>query len=322
LFAGASALGALQAVFPFTPIEAQEPRAKNSLLGVSFSPAHVPFPKDPDIRQFFVEAAEIGSHVTWIVEWVSIPKYEILKVVRDMTARAGMKFHVHLSPIALFGGRRAPAIPAHVGGTSFADSVVRNAYVSEVVNLAALKADYLGPATEVNFLALNSPEFDAFATLAKQACRAVKEKYPSQTVTISFQWDVMRSQKNFNLIDRFDDAMDVISFTSYPDAFGVPASIPRDYYSSLREAFPNRRIGFSEIGWSSAPPGNEAQQAEFYARLPEMTHGINPEFVTLALLHDVKVFSGNLARLNYVGIRTWDDAPKPAWDAVLRMPGI
>ncbi|HYA35060.1 MAG TPA: hypothetical protein VEF03_05545 [Candidatus Binataceae bacterium] len=242
------------AVARVTSGRAEEPRARNTLLGVSFSPAHVPFPKDPDIRQFFVEAAEIGSHVTWVVEWESIPKFEILKAVRDMTARAGMKFHLHLSPIALFGGRKTPAIPAYAGGGSFADSAVRQAYVSEVVNLASLKPDYLGLATEVNFLGQNPPEFEAFTTLANQAYGAVKEKFPTQTVTISFQWDVIRGQRDFGVLHKFDGAMDVVSFTSYPDAFGIPVSIPRDYYSSVRQAAANQRIGFSEIGWSSAPP--------------------------------------------------------------------
>lgn len=292
---------------------------KDTLLGTSLSPAHVPFFKDSDLRQFFVEARQIGSHVTWIVEWVSVPPLPALKAVREMTNRSGLGFHLQLSPIALLGGRKSPAVPANVGGRSFSDSAVREAFIHQALTFASLEPDFLGLAAEVNFLAQNPPEFDAYAALAREAYAAIKRKYRSQTITISFQWDLMLHQKNFDLLRRFDDALDVYSFTSYPDAFGVPAALPAEYYSALRNVLPSQRLGFSEIGWSSAPPSDQQHQAAFYASLPAMMRGARPEFVTLALLHDVKVFSGDLARLNYAGIRTWDDAPKPSWEVVLKM---
>jgi hypothetical protein len=46
------------------------------------------------------------------------------------------------------------------------------------------------------------------------------------------------------------------------------------------------------------------------------------EFVTLALLHDVPLFTGELERLNHVGIRTIDDAPKKSWDVILNLPKL
>lgn len=295
---------------------------KDTFLGTSLLPAHVPFFKDSDLRQFFVEAGQIGSHVTWIIEWVSVPLFPAIKAVREMTARNGLRFHLQLSPIALLGGRKSPAIPARVGGMSFSDSAVREAFIDQALTFASLEPDYLGLATEVNFLAQNPPEFDAYAALAREAYAAIKRKNRSQTITISFQWDLMLHRKNFDLLHRFDDALDVYSFTSYPDAFGVPASLPDEYYSAVRKVLPNQRLGFSEIGWSSAPPSDQHRQAAFYASLPAMMRGARPEFVTLALLHDVKVFSGDLARLNDAGIRTWDDAPKPSWEVVLKMPPL
>lgn len=310
------ALGALPS------FSASPTNPKDTLLGTSLSPAHVPFFNDHDLRQFFVEARLIGDQVTWIIEWVSVPELSAIKAVRAMTARSGLGFHLQLSPIALLGGRKSPAIPARIAGRSFADNRVGKGFIDEALSFASLEPDYLGLGTEVNFLAQNAPEFDAYVALARDAYTAIKRKYPSQTITISFQWDLMLHQKNFDLLHRFDGALDTYSFTSYPDAFGVPTSLPVEYYSAVRNMLPSQRLGFSEIGWSSAPPSDEQRQAAFYASLPTMMHGVRPEFVTLALLHDVKVFNGDLARLNYAGIRTWDDAPKPSWDVVLKMPPL
>jgi hypothetical protein len=295
--------------------------AKKTILGTALSPAHFPYFSDADIDTFFDQAALIGNHVTWIVEWESLPPFPYFKVVQEKCAQRGLKFHLSLSPIALMGGRKTPAIPAKIGGTSFSDPKVRAAYIDEVLRLASLKPDYIGLATEVNFLAQNPPEFDAFVSLAHDAYAAVRQKYPSQQVTISFQWDVMRAQHQSAILERFAHSLDVYSFTSYPDAFGDPSKVkvPSDYFSSVRRFLPTQRVGFSEVGWSSAPPSSEDDQAAFFRRLPEFTNDAHFEYVTLALLHDVSMFTGDLQRLNYVGIRRVDDAPKKSWDALLNM---
>ncbi|HXN85687.1 MAG TPA: hypothetical protein VN867_06425 [Candidatus Binataceae bacterium] len=298
--------------------------SKNTIIGVALSPAHFPYPSDRDIDQFFGEAAQIGSHVTWIVEWESLPPTAYFKAVQEKARSHGLKFQLWLSPIALMGGRKNPAIPKSIGGDSFGDANVRRAYIEEVLELASLKPDYLGLATEVNFLAQNPPEFVSFVSLAHEAYGAIKKKYPAQIVTLSFQWEVMTAQHQFAMLPQFAGSLDVYSFTSYPDAFGDPAKVKvaPDYYSSVRKILPTQRIGFSEIGWSSAAPSNEDQQAAFFARMPELTAGARLEFVTLALLHDVSLFSADLERLNHVGIRTIDDSPKKSWDAILNLPEL
>jgi hypothetical protein len=298
--------------------------AKNTNLGTSLTPAHVPHQTDRDMDRFFDEAAQIGSNVTWIVEWVSLPPFPYFQAVGERTHRMGMKFHLYLSPIALAPGRKDPAIPTSVGGASFANPKVRRAYQDEMLALASAHPDYLGLATEVNFLVQNPPEFESFLSLAHETYRAVKAKYPQQVVTISFQWDVMNAHREmFKLLDEFSDCIDVYSFTTYPDAFGDPVkNVPADYYTEIRKLLPTQRVGISEIGWSSAPPSNETQQAAFYARLPELLGGMKMEFVTLALLHDVDVFTGELERLNHVGVLHIDDRPKPAWEVILTLPPL
>jgi hypothetical protein len=295
--------------------------SKDTILGCALSPAHLPHPSMRDIERSLDETAEIGSHVTWIFEWNAMPPPMALLIIPHKAKERGLKVHLYLSPILLGPGRNQPEIPASVGGTSFSDPKVREAYKSQVLQLAALAPDYLGLATEVNFLAQNPPEFAAFVSLAHEAYRAVKQKYPAQTVTISFQWDVMTAHRQFDLLKQFADCLDVYSFTTYPDAFGDPVrKLPADYLGSVRKVLPTQRVGFSEVGWSSAPPSSEDAQAAFFARLPELTNGARFEFVTLALMHDVPIFSGPLERLNHVGIRTIDDRPKKAWEAIVHLP--
>lgn len=306
---------------PIARAWAQEPpRPRDTLFGTSLSPAHLPFPSRADFSTFFDEAAAIGSHVTWICEWQTMPTPAQIRIIHNLVKRSGLKFHFYLSPIALTGGRKSPAIPASVGGSSFNDPLVRRAYKDQVLALAALSPDYLGLATEVNFLAQNPPELTAFASLARETYEEVKQKYPAQIVTISFQWDVLRAHPQFNVVRQFAHSLDVYSFTSYPHAFGKPTKIPADYFSSVRNILPSEPLGFSEVGWSSAPPSSEDEQAKFYSQLPEFMRGAHPAYVTLALLHDVNIFKDELARLNAVGIRKIDDAPKKSWDVVLGLP--
>ena len=298
--------------------------ARDTIVGVALSPAHFGDFSDRDFTVFFDEAAQIGSHVTWIFQWGSPPPSASFAVVQGWAKERGLKFQLWLSPTTLSNGRKDPDLPKSLAGKGFADTTVRAAYVDEVISLAALRPDVLGLATEVNFLAANPREFAAFMTLAPEAYLAVKKKYPDQTVTISFQWEVMRAHQQFDMLKQFADSVDVYSLTSYPDAFGDPskAKIPDDYYSSIRRYLPTQRIGISEIGWSSAPPATEEIQAAFFARLPEFTRRAKFEFVTLALLHDVALFTGDLDRLNHVGIRTVDDAPKKSWDVMLNLPDL
>jgi hypothetical protein len=298
--------------------------AKDTIVGVALSPAHFPNFSDHDFEVFFDEAAQIGSHVSWIAQWGSLPPTGSFAVVQGWAKKRGLKFQLWLSPTRLSNDRKEPDLPKSLSGEGFADPVIRRVYINEVMELAAQKPDVLGLATEINSLAQNPREFGSFVSLAHEAYAAVKRKYPAQTMTISFQWEVMRAHQQYDLLKQFADSVDIYSFSSYPDAFGDPsrAKLPDDYYSSVRTYLPTQRIAISEIGWSSAPPADEAIQAAFFARLPDFIRGAKFEFVTLALLHDVSMFQGELDRLNHVGIRTIDDAPKKSWDTILNLPEL
>jgi len=299
--------------------------AKETVLGVALSPAHLPNPSDKDFENFFDEAAQLGSHVIWIVEWESLPELGAFESVRRATRVKGLAFHIFLSPIALTGGRKTPAIPAGVRGRSFGDQTVRNGYRDQALKLAGLEPDFLGLGTEVNALAQNPAEFEPFASMVRETCVAVKQKFPSIKVMTSFQWDLAHATGQTAPLTRFGECFDYYSFTTYPflppsGPVYDPSTIAADYYSGIRKLFPTQRVGFSEVGWTSAEPWNEDSQAAFFRRLPELMRPVKADFVTLSLMHDIPFFSGDLAPLNSVGVRHRDGSPKKAWDVVLSLP--
>ncbi len=293
--------------------------AKATILGFAVSPAHMPNPGDQDITNFYNLAAGSGSHVTLITEWKDGMPVSTIKILVEKARAKGLGFHLYLSPIALDGGRKTPAIPASVGGTSFADEKVRAAFKARALELAALKPDYLGLGTEVNFLADNPAEYAAYVSLTRETYGAIKEKYPSQAVTISFQWDQMLINKKFGPLDDFKNSLDVYSFTTYPSIFGDPAKIPAEYYSCVRKLLPTQRLGFSEVGWNSKAGSNEDLQAKYYGMLPALMKDAKPEYVTMALMHDVSLFGPGMDALNSVGARNTDGTPKKSWAVVANL---
>ncbi len=293
--------------------------AKKTILGFAVSPAHLPNPGEQDINNFFDLAAEEGSHVTLITEWKDEMPDSTITILMEKAKEKNLTFHLYLSPIALDGERKTPAIPASAGGTSFMDEKVRAAFKARALDLAALKPDYLGLGTEVNFLEDNPAEYAAYVSLTKETYQAIKEKYPSQVVTISFQWDQMLINKKFGSLDQFKDSLDVYSFTTYPSFFVDPATIPADYYSCVRKLLPTQRLGFSEVGWNSEAGSSEDMQVKYYSLLPGLMKEARPEYVTLALMHDTSGFGSGLTALNSVGVRTIDGTPKKSWNVVANL---
>src|SRR5271166_1887993 len=112
--------------------------AKDTIVGVALSPAHFPNFSDHDFQVFFEEAAQIGSHVTWIFQWGSPPPSGSFGVVQGWAQQRGLRFQLWLSPTTLSNDRKEPDLPKSLAGKSFADPEVRRAYIDEVMELAAL----------------------------------------------------------------------------------------------------------------------------------------------------------------------------------------
>src|SRR6266852_2891666 len=80
-----------------TPAGSASRDAKQTRLGIGYSPAHMPFPSNDDITGFFDEAARIGSSVTWICDWHSMPSPDRIRVVRSLARSDGLKLHLYLA---------------------------------------------------------------------------------------------------------------------------------------------------------------------------------------------------------------------------------
>ena len=291
--------------------------AEKVSLGMAITPKNFPAHTMADIDQAFRLARQLADYSVFIYQWGNLD----LKVARVMTAKsrqAGLKAILGLSPTTLDQGRKELDLPAEVrrraGATiSFANPVIRKAYVDTVKQLARLRPAYLCLATEINFLALQRlEEYLYFVTLYKEAYREAKRISPETRVFVSFQWEWMRIvdakephkiKEHSKVIDIFRPELDVIGLTSYPSPFhGSPAELPHDYYSWLNHHIrKNDEVLFMELGWPSQGSGSELEQQDFIGRLPVLIEQVNVSLIAWALLHDVDldVFDANL---NSVGL--------------------
>jgi hypothetical protein len=299
-------------------------------LGVAVTPRNFPHHTAADVDQAFALAHRLGPHAVFIFQWGAMDP----AVVEAMVAKArtqGLVPVLGLSPTTLDQGRKELDVPAAVRRKagrrlSFSNPVVRKSYIEAVTGLARLEPPYLCLATEINLLALQRlPEYLHFASLYKEAYRAVKRISPTTKVFVTFQWEWMRivdakePQKiveHSKVIDIFRPELDVAGFTSYPSPFhDAPAALPADYYTWMfRHIPPSEAVMLMEIGWPTTGSGSEAEQTAFIERLPSLLKGINLVGIEWALLHDVQI-GGFDADLNTVGLRRRDGRPKPGYDA-------
>jgi len=305
--------------------------------GVAITPRNFPNHSAADVDQAFRLAREAGRHAVFIYQWSELDP----AVVSTMFAKAAQHDLIPvlgLSPTTLDQGRKELDVPASVrrqagADLSFSNPVVRAAYVKTATELARLKPVYLCLATEINFLALQRlPEYLHFASLYKEAYRAVKQISPTTRVFVTFQWEWVRIldarepdriAEHSKVIDIFRPELDVAGFTTYPAPFHeTPAQLPPNYYTWMfRHIGPHEPVMLMEIGWPTSGTGNEAEQLSFLRRLPELLKGINLIGLEWALLHDVQIGAFD-ANLNTVGLRYRDGRPKPTYDAfrVLTLP--
>lgn len=288
--------------------------AKNTKLGFSGTPRHAPNFTPADLDDCFVKAAEVGGHIQFFAPWGEETPIANLAVLKSKADAKGLKLHLTHDPIGM-PERTQPNIPSQYG-TSFTDPSVRSAYVARVLALASLQPAQLGVAAEVNLLWTNSAEYAALVSLAQEAYQAVKAQYPNQKMFVSFQWDVMLMSTDplrFQPLSDFGPSLDVYALSSYPPAHDILTTFP-NWYTSVRQLLPTQPIGISEVGYPSASPSNETKQSQFYQSLQPGTNGLNAEFVSIALLHDMVI--PGLPSANTIGVRLNSGATKKSWNTV------
>lgn len=312
---GLSAVGAVQAEVP---------------RGIAVTPRNFPNHTAADVDEAFRMAREVGQQTIFIYQWGEL-NLDVVKAMFVRATRAGLTPVLGLSPTTLDQGRKELDLPASVrrqagADLSFANPVVRAAYIQAAVDLAQLNPPYLCLATEINLLALQRlPEYLHFAGLYQDAYRAVKRASPQTQVFVTFQWEWVRIldakepdriAEHSKVIHIFRPELDLIGLTTYPAPFHeTPAQLPPDYYTWLfRHIPPSDPVMLMEIGWPTSGSGNEAEQLAFLKRLPSLLKGINLVGVDWALLHDVHIGAFD-ADLNTVGLRYRDGRAKPGYGA-------
>jgi hypothetical protein len=312
---------------PAAPVRINAPPAKTE-TGIAVTPRNFPSHTDKDVDEAFRLAAELADYAVFIYQWHELNMH----VVRSMIEKAkkfGLNPIVGLSPTSLDQGRKELDLPADIrrkagSPVSFANPVIRTAFVKSAEELATLQPPYLCLATEINFLAMQRlPEYLYFASLYQEAYAAVKRISPATKVLVSFQWEWMRIldarepdriKEHSKLIDIFRPRLDAVGFTTYPAPFHVsPSELPPDYYAWMYHHIQDTdEVLLMEVGWPTQGSGSELEQQAFIQALPRLLSGVKVSVIAWALLHDVSLSEFD-ANLNTVGLITSRGRKKPGY---------
>lgn len=293
------------------------PDPKEAPFGTYFTPRNFPESfiqlTDNDVKEYFRLNAEIGSHVAIIHHWPDHFLELQTETILQQSHEHGFAFILTFDPLE--GATRAtPNIPESVTGDSFANKDVREAYTLKALELASWEPDLLLLGAEVNLLLHegNHEEYGYFLSLVRETQQAIKEIYPEQDISISFQWDILRQEQNFEVLEDFA-FLDVYSFTSYPSILQAETveDLPRNYYADIRNHLPEERIVISEIAWHSS--SSEREQAAFVKALPQLLGTVNPEYVSYFFLFDMPPSFLPDPIFRSLGLRQANGAAKPAW---------
>jgi hypothetical protein len=312
---------------PAEPIKINSPSTKFD-TGIAITPRNFPAHSLEDVDEAFQMAAGLADHAVFIFQWHELD-LNVVRLMVEKSRKSGLKPILGLSPTTLDQGRKELDLPPDIRRkagllVSFANPVIRKAFIKSARKLANLKPPYLCLATEINFLALQRiNEYLHFASLYKETYRAVKQVSPETRVFISFQWEWMRIldareshkiKEHSNVIDIFRPQLDVVGLTTYPAPFhGSPAELPDDYYFWMyRHVRSTDEVLLMEVGWPTAGSGSEIEQQAYIQRLPTLLSRVNVSVIAWALLHDVGLAEFD-ANLNTVGLVSNYGQKKPGF---------
>ena len=312
---------------PAEPIKAKSPANKFD-TGIAITPRNFPKHSVDDVDEAFQMASGISGHAVFIFQWHALD-LNVVRLMIQKSRNSGLSPILGLSPTTLDQGRKELDIPPNIRRkagmpVSFANPVIRRAFVNSARALAEFQPPYLCLATEINFLALQRlNEYLHFASLYKEAYRAVKLVSPKTKVFVSYQWEWVRIldarephkiKEHRKVMDIFRPQLDVLGLTTYPAPFhGTPAKLPDDYYSWIyRHIESTDEVLLMEVGWPTGGTGSEAEQQAYIRRLPKLLGRVNVSIVAWALLHDVSLAEFD-ADLNTVGLVDSKGQKKPGY---------
>jgi hypothetical protein len=189
---------------------------------------------------------------------------------------------------------------------------------------------YFALGIEINRYYEDDPTgFDAYVNLYAETYDAIKAISPQTLVFPIFQYEKMRSgvffsgddqtQPEWDLLDKFNEHVDLVAFTTYPFLlYATPAELPDDYYAEIKR-HTTQKIAFTEIGWPSAAlsvmpdspfGGSPDEQSDFVRRFFSLTSDLPLEMALWSFPHDVGPDFN--AAFTSISLRENNGTPKPA----------
>jgi hypothetical protein len=293
-------------------------------------PPHFPAPTGDDYAHLFAAYNETGNLAGVYLNWADSPADEgnVPKGVASVNqAVAGRGIEL----VVALGATRDDG--AGVRSTvNWADPAQRQLFMDTVRNVATtIQPPYLAIGVEVNRLWEADPAaFDQFVAGYREAYAVAKQASPATRVFTVFQLEMMNGkaflaggkdarQPEWDLLAKFDGALDAVGFTSYPFFdYETPQAIPADYYlqASAKAGLP---VVLTELGWPSRPlstapgsgyGGSAAEQLAFVQRIPSLLEGSTVRAVLWAFPFDLG--AGAPAPFESVALRESDGTGKPA----------
>ena len=189
---------------------------------------------------------------------------------------------------------------------------------------------YLALAIEINTYYQHpqgdKEDFLRFVEFYKNTYDNLKAKYPDTHICVTFQLEQLRGlgekswgyevEPEWELLGLFDGKLDVLAFTTYPFMeYETPQDIPDDYYTSIMDELPERYkttpIVFSEIGWSSGRPDEQAQ-VDFLDIFLDQIASLDVRVIMWVMMHDLSPDPTTYPGFG-IGLKQHDGTPKKIW---------
>jgi Ca2+-binding RTX toxin-like protein len=309
-------------------------------FGIVANPANDPNSTEEDVFRAFEKARTVASQISVFLSFRAQSRLPKLLLLLPKIAEFGMRSLIQFD-VQILG---EPNPPSDLPQT-FTAPEVRTLFLDNIRRIAEQRPDTLVIAPEVNILYwVDRAEFDAFASLYKEAYRVVKQISPTTDVGVSFHYTLFRGCEQFAIVDALGPR-DFLGFTSYPIWMldeGILDSVedyPPEWWSWIRWAYPTERILLTELGFPNSRQSTPEAQAAFVRRLPELFAGLRPESVNWTLLSNVTFFrleelpkeqldflldvgvDGHLlfGRLNNIGLHSHLGTPLPSWFEAIKL---
>ena len=306
---------------------------RNFLMGIVATPKNYPNFTIDDLE----EAYNITSDVCELVNlWLSVPWWEEEEKLNSSSTKAliDMIYEEELTPVFhtnfwslkyVEGYGIAPTLdlpPDMPKNTTMGSNEFRQRWIEHVKNISKnYKPAFYSIGNEVDLFynyEPNRPDFDNYVSLVAESYNAIKSVSPHTQVMVVFKIENLIDKNTWFLIDKFDkNKIDLIAFTTYPYLMGYtsPYDIPLNYYDEIIKHTGEKKVAFTEIGWSSSSiiEGSEEKQAEFLSWFLSATEDIPVNMICWLFLHDLAEEGKEKNANELVGLRKNNGEPKEAW---------